>query len=507
MSTHSNTSSNRKRVIKQRHREVANDLLPYYTARLYIGGDWVDSTSGQTLQTRDPTTGDVLAEVQAGNEADVDRAVEAAWDAYDDHWSACSPADRQRTLTEIADRIEARKDDFARLESLDNGKPITESRDDIELVVDHFRYFAGAARLSEGKTIPTDGSNHVQTIKEPYGVVGQITPWNFPLLMAAWKLAPALAAGNTVVLKPAEQTPLTIIEFLRETEGVLPPGVVNLVTGYGAEAGAPLVSHDDVRKIAFTGSTEVGHGVMKNTANTITDLTLELGGKSPVIVFPDADIERAVRITTKALFFNAGECCCAGTRLLIHEGIYDRFLPAFVENVENLTVGDPLREETELGPKVSQAELERTMRYIVCAREADADVLTGGDAPSDDALADGNFVAPTVISGLDHESRVAQEEIFGPVEAVFQWSSYDTMIELANDTQFGLAAGIITSDLDRAYKTARDIEAGNIWVNTYNEFQAGQPFGGYKQSGTGRETAFETLDEYTQTKSINVGFE
>ncbi|WP_231187447.1 aldehyde dehydrogenase family protein [Haladaptatus sp. DYF46] len=507
MPTHSNTSSNRKQIIKQRHREVANDLLPYYTAQLYIGGNWVDSASGQTLQTRDPTTGEVLAEVQAGNEADIDRAVDAAWEAYDDCWAAYSTADRQRILTEIADRIETRREEFAKLESLDNGKPITESRDDIELVIDHFRYFAGAARFLEGKTIPTDSNNHIQTIKEPYGVVGQITPWNFPLLMASWKLAPALAAGNTTVLKPAEQTPLSIIEFIRETEDVLPPGVVNLITGYGAEAGAPLVSHDDVRKIAFTGSTEVGHGVMKNTANSITDLTLELGGKSPVIVFPDADIEKAVTVTTKALFFNAGECCCAGTRLLIHEDIYDQFLPAYMGEVGSLTVGDPLLDETELGPKVSQAELERTMRYIGWAQEADAEILTGGGPPDDEALTDGNFVAPTVISDLDHESRVAQEEIFGPVEAVFRWSSYDTMIELANDTQFGLAAGIITDDLDSAYKTARDIEAGNIWINTYNEFQAGQPFGGYKQSGTGRETAFETLEEYTQTKSINVGFE
>jgi aldehyde dehydrogenase (NAD+) len=407
-------------------------------------------------------------------------------------------------LEAIADRIENKADEFARLESLDNGKPITEARIDIDLVTDHFRYFAGIARAHEGRTVDTDGSRHVQTIEEPYGVVGQIIPWNFPLLMAAWKLGPALSAGNTVVLKPAEETPLSVLKLMEEADDVIPDGVVNIVTGFGPDAGEPLSNHSGIRKLAFTGSTEIGSKVMKSAADNITDITLELGGKSPLVVFPDADLEQAVQTTITAIFFNTGECCCAGSRLFVHEDIKDEFLDELAAAAEDLTVDDPLLDGTDLGPKVTAEQVERTMSYIEEAEQSGAAFVTGGSQPDDEALSDGCFVAPTLIDNIDHDSKAVQEEIFGPVQEVFTWSDYDEMIHLANDVDYGLAAGVITEDLAKAHQCAKDIEAGNIWINTYNDFPAGQPFGGYKQSGIGREIGQDAVDHYTQTKTINI---
>jgi aldehyde dehydrogenase (NAD+) len=504
MSTDTPTADEARDAIKERHREAREELLSDEPAKLYIGGEFVEGTSGETFETRDPTTGEVLAEAQAGNAEDVDRAVAAAWEAYNEHWSDTDATERQRLLNEIADRIENRRNEFARIETLDNGKPIREARADVAMVADHFRYFAGAARTHEGETVPTGNGKNVETIREPYGVVGQVIPWNFPLLMASWKLAPALAAGNTAVLKPAEETPLSVLELMREIDDVLPDGVVNIVTGYGSEAGAPLTGHPDVRKVAFTGSTAVGKEVMKAAAENVTDVTLELGGKSPIVVFPDADIEQAVRVVMLAMFYNTGECCTAGTRLFVHEEIYETFMDAFIDAAEGLQMGDPLSKDTRLGPKVSEEQVERTLSYIEQAREDGAHIRTGGSQPDDASLADGCFVVPTIIDDIDHDSKPVQEEIFGPVEEVFTWSEYDAMMELVNDVDYGLAAGVITDDLQQAYQTARDIEAGNIWVNQYNDFPAGQPFGGYKQSGIGREQAMETLEHYTQTKSIDM---
>jgi len=500
------TTAERQSAIRRRHEQAADDVLPEHR-ELYVGGEWTTSDSRETFETRDPTTGETLAEVEAGVASDVDRAVAAAREGFDERLSTMSTADRQAMLEAMADRVEERAEAFATLESLDNGKPIGEARIDIGLVVDHFRYFAGMARAHEGETVNTDGSRHVQTIQEPYGVVGQIIPWNFPLLMAAWKLGPALAAGNAVVLKPAEQTPLSILKLMEVAGDVIPDGAVNVVTGLGEEAGAPLAGHDDIQKLAFTGSTAVGREVMKSAADTITDVTLELGGKSPLVVFPDADLERAVETTLTAIFFNTGECCCAGSRLFVHEEIRDEFLDRLAAGADDLTVGDPLLDSTDLGPKVTSDQVERTMEYIEAARDADAEFVTGGDAPDDEALADGCFVTPTLITDIDHDNRAVQEEIFGPVQEVFTWSEYDEMIELANDVDYGLAAGIVTEDLTTAHQCARDIEAGNIWINTYNDFPAGQPFGGYKQSGIGRETAQEAVDHYTQTKTVNISLD
>ncbi|WP_254547087.1 aldehyde dehydrogenase family protein [Halomarina pelagica] len=488
--------------IAERHERAASELIRETELQLYIDGVWVDSIGDARFDVRDPTTGIRLAMAQAGNAADIERAVTAAWRGYET-WKTKSPAERQTILTEISDRVEARAEEFARLDSLDNGKPITEARGDIELVVDHFRYFAGAARTLEGKTVPVGRDQHVETIREPYGVVGQIIPWNFPLLMATWKLAPALAAGNAVVLKPAEETPLSLMEFVHEVGDLLPAGALNVVTGYGPEAGASLVEHPRVSKIAFTGSTEVGRGVMKGAANNLTDISLELGGKSPLIVFPDADVNRAVDVAIDAMFYNAGECCCAGTRLFVHDMLREQFVEEFAAAAEALVVGDPLLEKTDIGPKISATQVERTEQYIKLATEVGGQVVTGGGRPTDDRLGRGNFVLPTVIERAPHEARAAQEEIFGPVELVFGWNSYDRLIEQVNDVKFGLAAGIVTDDLTTARRAARDIEVGNVWVNQYNEFPAGQPFGGYKQSGIGRETARETIEAYTRTKTIN----
>jgi aldehyde dehydrogenase (NAD+) len=489
--------------IRERHSEAREELLSEEYDH-YIGGEWVTSASGETFETRDPTTGEVLAEAQAGNSEDIDSAVEAAWEAYESEWADTDATERQRLLTEIADRIEENRSEIAKIETLDNGKPIREARADVALVADQFRYFAGAARTHGGETIPSGGGKSIQTLREPYGVIGAVVPWNFPLLIASWKLAPALAAGNCVVLKPAEQTPLSVLKVMDEIDDVLPDGVLNIVTGYGEETGAPLTGHSDVRKVSFTGSTAVGKEVMKAAAENVSDVTLELGGKSPVVVFPDADVQQAVRVMMLAMFYNTGECCTAGTRLFVHEEIYEEFMERFVESAENLQMGDPLSKDTRLGPKVSEEQVERTLSYIEQAKEDGARIVTGGGQPEDDALADGCFVVPTVIDDIDHDSQPVQEEIFGPVEEVFAWSEYDEMIEQANDIDYGLAAGVITNDLSKANRAARDIEAGNIWVNQYNDFPAGQPFGGFKQSGIGREQAEETLDHYSQTKTINM---
>ncbi|WP_121822307.1 aldehyde dehydrogenase family protein [Halostella salina] len=488
---------------KTRHADLAAELLPDGPLEHLIGGEWTGGDGDDTFPSINPTTGEELVDVHEGTKADIDRAVDAAWTAFEGEWGEATPGDRQALLGAMADRLEARAEMFARIEVLDNGKPITEARQDIDLAVEHLRYFAAAARNLEGKTVP-HGELHVRTIREPYGVVGQVVPWNFPLLLAVWKLAPALATGNAVVLKPAEQTPASVVTYLHEVEDLLPDGVVNVVLGFGPETGAPLVSHPDVPKVAFTGSTEVGQGVMRAAADSITDLTLELGGKSPLVIAPDADPGSAAEVAVDAMFFNGGECCSAGTRLFVHESVAETFVPAFLDAVDDLTMGDPLDESTDLGPQVSRAEVEKTLHYIALARESDATVLRGGNTPEGGLLGSGCFVEPTVLTDVDPDNPVVTQEIFGPVEVVVEWDDYDAMVERANDVDYGLAAGVVTDDLSFANRIARDVEAGNVWVNTFNRLPPGQPFGGYKQSGTGREGAMETLHEYTQTKTITM---
>ena len=483
--------------VRERHRETASEVLVGDTDRHYIGGELVDSDGGETFATVDPTTGEELARVQTGTAGDVERAVDAALEA--DDWGETSLAERQRVLGTVADRVESMRETFATIETLDNGKPITEARADVDQIVDELRYFAGTSRLCEGMAQTLDGDRHFEILREPYGVIGQIVPWNYPLKMAVLGIAPALAAGNRVVVKPAEQTPLSILRFVREVDDIVPDGVVNVVTGFGPQAGDALASHPGIGKIGFIGSTEVGREVMRSAAETITDVTLELGGKNPLIVCADVDIERAAEIATDAAFHNTGECCTAGSRLFVHEAISEAFLEAFLARVGSLRIGDPLEETTDLGPKVSDAQRERTIEYVRLALDGDGEVLAGGGRPSATGLADGYFVEPTVLRGVDHDSRVAQEEIFGPVELLFEWSEYDRMIERVNDVSYGLAAGVLTRDLQVARQAARDIEAGNVLINQYNHFPPGQPSGGFKQSGIGNAT----VKEYTREKTVN----
>jgi aldehyde dehydrogenase (NAD+) len=502
MSSETRSPAERRDEMRERHQEAAEDVLPTNTG-LYIGGAFVDAEGGETFETVDPATGEVLASVARGREADIDRAVETAWEAYEETWSGYDASQRQDLLLEIADVIEDHSSELAKIDTLDNGKPIGEAYIDLSLAADQFRYFAGIVRENSGETT-AEGSRYGQVISEPYGVVGQIIPWNFPMLMASWKIAPALAAGNCTVLKPAEQTPLSILRLAELLDDVVPDGVLNIVPGFGEEAGDALSGHPDIRKIAFTGSTATGKQVMKNAADHITDVTLELGGKSPIVVFPDVDPQRAAGLVKAAIFHNTGECCEAGSRLFVHEDVADELLDGLVAQIEEMTIDDPLDASTDLGPKVSQDQLDRTLEYIEIAKEDGGDFLAGGGQPDDEALEDGCFVTPTLIEGLDHDSEAVQEEIFGPVLEVFRWDDYDEMMELANDVDYGLAGGVITDDIENANTAAQDIEAGYIWINSWHDLTAGLPFGGYKQSGIGRELSSDTLDHYRQTKTINL---
>jgi len=470
----------------------------------FIGGHWRKSGSEKSIDVMNPATGNVLTRVAAGDHRDVDAAVAAAKEAFIS-WGKTSAVERQGILLEIAHRIQKRARDYAELETLNVGKPIRESSNmDIPLAIDHYRYFAGVLRNIQGLTQSIDPDLLHLTLREPLGVVGHILPWNFPLLLAAWKLAPSLAAGNTVVMKPAEQTPLTLLELADDLRDVLPPGVLNVVTGYGPDVGAPLASHPGIRKVSFTGETTTGRLILQYASENIVPATMELGGKSPHIIFPDANVERALEGVLIGVFLNQGEICTAGSRLFVHDAIYDSFVEKLVAKVQGIRVGDPMKEDTQLGPIVSREQMEKVLSYIEIGKKEGAILLCGGTRPSDPALSQGFFVNPTIFGGVRNKMRIAQEEIFGPVVSVLRWKEYDAMIAEANDTPYGLASGLWTENLPLAIKTAKALQAGTVWINNYNSLYAGAPFGGYKKSGFGRECAFETLQYYTQTKSIFV---
>ncbi len=475
--------------------------------QLFIGGEWRDAESGATFETVHPATGDPLARVAEAGAADVDAAVRAARGAFDAAGaralSGLDAADRGTLLWRIADLIERRQDELTRLEALDNGKPVREARIDVRQAVDAFRYYAGWATKLQGDTIPVRGNVLNYTLREPVGVVGAIIPWNFPLLMAAWKVAPALACANTVVLKPAEQTPLSALELAAiSQEAGLPPGVLNVGTGFGETAGAALVRPPDVDKIAFTGSTEVGRTIMREASATLKKVSLELGGKSPNVVFADADLDAAARGAFAAIFYNAGQCCTAGPRLLVQEEIHDALLEKLVERARKLQPGDPLDPNTRLGPLVSQEQLDRVLNYIDSGRSQGARIAVGGGRAAYAGEQKGFWVEPTIFAGVKPEHTIAREEIFGPVLAVMPFTDEDQAVALANETMYGLAAAVWTRDLKRAHRLARRIHAGTVWVNTYHPLDAASPFGGYKQSGFGRELGASALELYTQTKSI-----
>ncbi len=473
--------------------------------QLFIDGQFVDAESGKTFNTPNPATGETFAEVAEADRADIDQAVAAARKAFEGKWSKMSARDRGRLLYKLSQLIERDTPRLAELETGDNGKPIKESMYiDLPGVVENFEYFAGWSTKIEGETIPVPGQMFNYTLREPVGVCGQIIPWNFPLLMAAWKLAPALAAGNTVVLKPAEQTPVTAVELAKLIqEAGFPEGVVNVVPGFGESAGAALASHKGIDKIAFTGSTEVGKLIAKSAADNLTKVSLELGGKAPNIIFADADLDQAVNGAMMGIFFNQGQVCCAGSRLFVEERVKDEFLGRFKEKAERIKVGDPMDKGTMMGPQVSEEQLEKIKSYVGVARGEGATVFAGGESPQlDPQFQNGYFFQPTIFSEVKNSMRVAQEEIFGPVTSVITFDNDDDLIRQANETIYGLSAGIWTKDITRAHRLAKAVKAGVVWINTYNMFNAASPFGGYKQSGYGREMGRHALELYTQVKSV-----
>ncbi|GAB2867205.1 aldehyde dehydrogenase DhaS [Actinoallomurus bryophytorum] len=474
--------------------------------QMFIGGQWTEAASGKTFATPDPATGETLANVAEGDAEDIDRAIRAARAAFDDGpWSRMTPSDRGRLIWRIGDLILEHADELAQLESMDNGKPYTVARAaDIPLAADLFHYMAGWATKIEGNTINISvpiapGANfHSYTLREPVGVVGQIIPWNFPLLMAAWKIGPALTTGNTLILKPAEQTPLTALRLaeLIQEAGV-PDGVVNVVPGYGETAGARLAAHPDVDKVAFTGSTEVGRLIVQAAAGNLKKVSLELGGKSPNIVFDDAD-SSAVEGAANAIFFNHGQCCVAGSRLFVHQSRFDEVIEGVADIAKSIKLGPGMDSATQMGPLVSEEQLSRVTGYLDAGRDEGATTVVGGGRYGDR----GYFVEPTVLTGTRSDMKVVREEIFGPVVVAQPFSDLDEIAAQANDTDYGLGAGIWTKDISKAHALAKKIRAGTVWINCYNVFDSALPFGGYKQSGWGREMGHEVLNNYTEVKAV-----
>ncbi len=486
---------------------MTETLAAIKPGKLILDGKAVDAASGRTFTTMNPATEQPICEVAEAGVEDVDRAVQAARAAFEGPWAKMKPADRQRVLFKLGDLILQNADDIARLETLDNGKPIFESRQvDIPMVANCFHYFAGWATKIAGETLPVNSAFLNYTLREPLGVLGAIIPWNFPMIMVAWKAAPALAAGNTVIIKPAELTPLSAIRIGElALEAGLPPGALNILPGKGSVAGEAMVKHPGIDKISFTGSTEVGKHLMRTAADTIKKLTLELGGKSPNIVFADADLDAAVRGASTGIFYGKGEVCAAGSRLLVERGIHAEFVAKLAERAAKLQPADPLEPKTRLGSLVSEKQMQTVLGYVEAGIQEGAKVVAGGKRQPVNGK--GWFVQATVLDGVRNDMRVAREEIFGPVLAVIPFDDVDDAVRIANDTPFGLAAGVWTRDIKKAHSVSRRLQAGTVWVNTYNFYDAGVPFGGYKASGFGRDLGPDSLRDVTQVKSVWISVE
>jgi len=489
---------------------VSPDIHPHVAQfidkprKMLINGQWVNAASGKTFPTYNPATGEVLVQIAEGDREDINRAVKAARNAFDNgSWRRVTPSERGRLIWKLADLLEQHTEEFAYLESLDNGKPLDIAKTaDVPLAVDLLRYMAGWATKIEGNTIPISsggGRYFAYTLKEPVGVVGQIIPWNFPLLMAVWKLGPALATGCTAVLKPAEQTPLSALrlgELIQEAG--FSDGVVNIVPGYGETAGAALAAHPDVDKVAFTGSTEVGKLIVQAAAGNLKKVSLELGGKSPNVVFKDADLSTAISGSASAIFFNHGQCCCAGSRLYIEKAVFDQVVDGVADYAKKIKLGSGLDPKTEMGPLVSEEQLNRVCGYLEAGFAEGAKAVVGGHKAGDR----GYFVEPTVLVDAQENMKVVKEEIFGPVVAAMPFTDPEEIVPRANDSAYGLAAAVWTRDIGKAHRMAEQLRAGTVWINCYNVFDAALPFGGYKQSGWGREMGHEVLNLYTQTKAV-----
>jgi acyl-CoA reductase-like NAD-dependent aldehyde dehydrogenase len=484
--------------------EVLSEVSKFIEAgpKMMIAGTPAEARDGRAFEVVDPSTGKVLTEVPRGGHEEIDKSVAAARTAFEDRrWQGLRPGKRAEILFKLGELIKRNINELAQIESLDSGKPIKIASAEMWSAGEVFRYYSGWPTKIFGETNPTDENMFVYTLREPVGVCGGIIPWNFPLLMAAWKIAPALAFGNTIVLKPAEQTPLTALRLAElALEAGVPEGVVNVVTGFGEEAGQALSQHHDVDKVAFTGSTEVGRRILHASEGNLKRVTLELGGKSPNIVFPDADLRRATKGSMFGVFLNSGQVCTAGTRILVDRSIHDDFVTDLVEATGSMKLGPGLDDETGMGPVVSKEQLERVTGYIEIGRSEGAQLVSGGERAAE--LGDGYFVQPTIFAGVHRDMRIAQEEIFGPVAAVLPVDDVAHAIEVANDTIYGLAASIWTKDLSKAHKVARGIKAGTVWINGSGMFDPSVSFGGYKQSGFGRELGIHSMEAYTEIKSV-----
>src|SRR5438132_4597891 len=478
-------------------------ILEQMRNQLFIDNEWRDAESGATLDVINPATEEPVASVPSAGQADLDRAVAAAGAALDGPWSALSARERGRLIWRIGETLTEKADTIARLETLHNGKPIFESRQiEVPAAAECFQYYAGWADKIHGETIPVKGSFLTYTLREPVGVVAAIVPWNFPLLLTAWKVAPALACGNTVIVKPASQTPLTALALAEiAAEAGLPPGVLNVVTGPGSSVGQMIVEHPGIDKVAFTGDTSTGKGIMRGSSETLKKITLELGGKSTNIVFPDADIDAAIRGGTTGIFYGKGEVCAAGSRLLVDRSIKNEFIDKVAARARKMMPGDPLDPKTRLGAISSKKQLDNDLRYIELAKKEGASLVAGGGR-ADIGTGKGYFLQPTVFDGVTPEMTIAREEIFGPVLATIEFGDVDEAIARANDSAYGLAAAVWTKDIKKAHYVARRLQAGTVWINTYNIYDTAAPFGGYKQSGFGREMSVHALEHYTQVKSV-----